>query len=239
LIIGAKGDIARHIAKVYAKHGYGLYLAGRDISDLEHFKNEIKKQYNISVKLKNFDITEYDSHKHFYDSLNPKPYGTIIVSGYMHDQRECETNLNKSLNTINVNYTGVVSILNIIANDLEKIKEGFIIGVSSVAGDRGRRANYIYGSSKAALSTYLSGLRNRLFKSNINVLTVKPGFVRTEMTRNLDLPAFLTSEPYNVAEDIFIAQQKEKNILYTKSIWKYVMFFIRSIPEWIFKKTNF
>jgi short-subunit dehydrogenase len=110
--------------------------------------------------------------------------------------------------------------------------------VSSVAGDRGRKANYIYGSAKAAFSTYLSGLRNRLYENNVQVLTVKPGFVPTKMTEGLDLPPNLTAQPEDVASDIYKAQNKGKNILYTKSIWRLVMLIIKHIPEFIFKKMS-
>jgi len=121
---------------------------------------------------------------------------------------------------------------------MESKRNGFIVGVSSVAGERGRKANYIYGSAKAGFSTYLSGLRNRLYESGVEVLTVKPGFVATKMTQDLDLPEKLTAEASEVAEDIFNAQQKGKNILYTKWIWKYIMLIIKHIPEFMFKKMS-
>ena len=112
------------------------------------------------------------------------------------------------------------------------------MGISSVAGDRGRKTNYIYGSSKAAFSAYLGGLRNRLDSSGVSVLTVKPGFVATKMTQDLDLPEKLTAQPNDVAEDIFNAQQKKRNILYTKAIWQLIMLIIKHIPEFIFKKLS-
>jgi len=123
-------------------------------------------------------------------------------------------------------------------NDFEKRKSGFIIGISSVAGDRGRKSNYIYGSAKAALTAYLSGLRNRLYVANVHVLTVKPGFVATKMTEGMDLPEKLTAQPEAVAEDIYRAQQKNKNVLYTKWIWRWVMLIIKVIPEWKFKRMS-
>ncbi|MCT7466710.1 SDR family oxidoreductase [Aliarcobacter cryaerophilus] len=235
LIIGAKSDIAKEVARVYAKNGYDLYLASRQSEDLKDLANDIKIRSNVEVVLKEFDIAKFETHSDFYNSLEPKPFGVIVVAGYMAEQKECENDFTKTLNTINVNFTGAVSILNIIANDMEKNKNGFIVGVSSVAGDRGRKANYIYGSSKAAFSAYLSGLRNRLFESKVQVLTVKPGFVATKMTAGLDLPAKLTAQPEDVAKDIFVAQQKGKDILYTKSIWRVIMMIIKLIPEWKFK----
>jgi hypothetical protein len=238
LIIGAKSDIAKEVARVYAKNGYNLFLASRESSSLEELKQDIELRSGVDVKLKEFDVTAYDTHENFYTSLEEKPLGVIVVSGYMAEQKSAQKNWNETLNTINVNYTGAVSILNIIANDFEKHRRGFIVGVSSVAGDRGRKANYIYGSSKAAFSAYLSGLRNRLYESGVSVLTVKPGFVNTKMTENMDLPQNLTAEPEDVAEDIYNAQQKGRNILYTKSIWMLIMLIIKHIPEFIFKKMS-
>ncbi len=238
LIIGAKSDIAKEVAREYAKNGYDLYLAGRNIDEMKDFENDIKIRSKAEVNLKEFDITKFETHIDFYSSLEPKPLGVIVVAGYMAEQKTCENDWSKTLNTINVNFTGAVSILNIISNDMEQNKNGFIVGVSSVAGDRGRKANYIYGSAKAGFSAYLSGLRNRLFESKVQVLTVKPGFVATKMTAGLDLPVKLTAQPEEVAKDIFVAQQKGKDILYTKSIWRFVMLVIKHIPEMIFKRLS-
>ena len=238
LIVGAKSDIAKEVARVYAKNGYDLYLGARNVDELEQFAQDVHTRTDVSVVLKELDVAAFETHQAFYDSLEESPLGVIVVSGYMDEQHIVEKDWTKSLNTINVNYTGAVSLLNIIANNFEKKRSGFIVGVSSVAGDRGRKANYIYGSAKAAFSTYLSGLRNRLYESGVSVLTVKPGFVATKMTEDLDLPEKLTAQPIDVAADIFNAQQKGKDILYTKWIWRYVMLIIRNIPEFIFKKLS-
>ena len=238
LIIGAKSDIAKEVARVYAKNGYNLYLASRQSEDLKDLANDIKIRSNVEVVLKEFDIAKFETHSDFYNALEPKPLGVIVAAGYMAEQKICENDWSETLNTINVNFTGAVSILNIVANDMEKNKNGFIVGISSVAGDRGRKANYIYGSSKAAFSAYLSGLRNRLFESKVQVLTVKPGFVATKMTAGLDLPEKLTANPEDVANDIYTAQQKSKDVLYTKGIWRLVMLIIKHIPEFIFKRMS-
>lgn len=238
LIIGAKSDIGIELAKIYAIKGYNLYLAGRGCEILDGFCKDIKLRTKSIATAKELDITNFDTHEDFYLNLSPRPVGVIVVSGFMSDQESCENDWSKAYNTINVNYTGVVSFLNIVANNMEISKKGFIIGISSVAGDRGRKANYIYGSSKAGLITYLSGLRNRLYASKINVLTVKPGFVYTKMTQGLDLPKLLTARPEEVACDIYYAQQRGKNVLYTKSIWRLIMFIIKLVPEWKFKTMN-
>jgi short-subunit dehydrogenase len=214
LIIGAKSDVALALARKYATHGYDLYLAARNSTDLREFTNDLEIRTSRVVSCLEFDILDYSSHKPFFDNLKIKPIGVILVSGYLGVQKYSETDFSEAEKTIDTNFTGAVSFLNIVANDFELRKSGFIIGVSSVAGDRGRQSNYLYGSSKAALSIYLSGLRNRLYSSNINVLTVKPGFIKTKMTKGMDLPSYLTSNPTEIADKIFLAQQKRKNVIY-------------------------
>ena len=238
LIIGAKSDIAKATAKEYAKHGYDLYLAARNASELEAFANNINVQFERDVKCVELDILDYASHEAFYEDLEEKPLGVISVVGYLGDQLKAQGDFSEAQKILDTNYTGVMSLLNIIANNFEKRKNGFIIGISSVAGDRGRKFNYIYGSSKAALTAYLSGLRNRLYDASVHVLTVKPGFVATKMTEGMDLPEKLTAQPEEVARNIYKAQQKGKNILYTKWMWRWIMLIIKYIPEFMFKKMS-
>lgn len=238
LILGAKSDIAKELAREYAKGGYDLYLAGRDIDSLKLFQKDLSITTQKDIVLKELDIEKFSTHEEFFNSLEPKPLGVIASVGFMAEQNEVQKSLDLSLKTINVNFTGCVSFLNIVAEFYEKQKNGFIIGISSVAGDRGRKTNYIYGSAKAALSAYLSGLRNRLNDSGVHVLTVKPGFVYTKMTEHLDLPPALTSQPEEVAKETKKAQESKKNVLYTKFIWKYIMLIIKHIPEFIFKRLS-
>ena len=238
LIIGAKSDIAKATAREYAKHGYDIYLAARNSSELEEFANDIEVRTERSVTIVELDILDYTSHQDFYNNLKEKPLGVISAIGYLGEQETAQTDFDEAQRIMDTNYTGIVSLFNIIANDFEHRRSGFIVGVSSVAGDRGRKSNYIYGSAKAALSAYLSGLRNRLYDAQVHVLTVKPGFVATKMTEDMDLPEKLTAQPEAVAEDIYTAQQKNKNVLYTKWIWKWVMLIIRNIPEFQFKKMS-
>ena len=238
LIAGAKSDIAKAIAREYAKHGYNLYLAARHAEELTDFANDIITRTQRDVRLVDLDILDVESHQSFYNNLEEKPLGVITAVGYLGDQQKAEIDFNEARKIIDTNYTGVVSLFNIIASDFEKRRSGFLVGISSVAGDRGRKINYIYGSAKAALAAYLSGLRNRLYESQVHVLTVKPGFVATKMTEDMDLPEKLTAQPREVAQDIFKAQQKGKDVLYTKWTWKYVMMIIRMIPEWKFKRMS-
>ncbi|MCP4552927.1 MAG: SDR family oxidoreductase [Bacteroidetes bacterium] len=235
LIIGAKSDIAKAVARKYAEKGYNLYLAARNSSELEEFANDVNIRTEINIKCLELDILNYASHEAFYNSLEEKPLGVISAVGYLGEQEKAQSDFTEAQRIIDTNYTGVVSLLNIIADDFKKRKSGFIVGISSVAGDRGRKSNYLYGSAKAALTAYLSGLRNRLYDANVHVLTVKPGFVATKMTEGMDVPEKLTAQAEEVAEDIYQAQKEGKDVLYTKWMWKWVMLIIRNIPEWKFK----
>ena len=238
LIIGAKSDIAKAVAKKYAENGHDLYLAARQTSELESFATDLNIRTEREIKCIELDVLNYASHEAFYNTLEEKPLGVISAVGYLGDQEKAQSDFIKAQKIIDTNFTGVVCLLNIIADDFEKRKNGFIVGISSVAGDRGRKSNYLYGSAKSAFTAYLSGLRNRLFFSNVHVLTVKPGFVYTKMTEGMDLPGKLSAQPKEVAEDIFKAQQKRKNVLYTKWFWKWVMLIIKLIPEWKFKELS-
>jgi short-subunit dehydrogenase len=238
LLLGASSDVGIACAHEFAKHGYHLYLAGRDIDDLKNRASDIQIRYRVIATPVYFDALNFDQHVAIYKSLNPRPLVTICVFGLLGTQQVSEQNWEECLKVINSNFTGAVSILNCVANDYEANRvQGVIVGISSVAGDRGRKSNYIYGSSKSAFTAYLSGLRNRLAKSGqVHVVTVKPGFIHTKMTEGLRLPKLLTAEPEQVGRTIFRAVQKKKNVVYVIPVWRFIMFIIRAIPEQIFKK---
>nr|MBL0687651.1 SDR family NAD(P)-dependent oxidoreductase [Sulfurospirillum sp.] len=160
LIIGAKSDIAKAVAREYAQNGYDLQLCARDVKELEEFAQDIRVRTNRVVKLVELDILKFETHDSIYKQLDEKPLGVLSAVGYLGEQKHAESDFKEAKKIIDTNFTGVVSLLNIIADDFEKRKSGFIIGISSVAGERGRKSNYLYGSSKAALTAYLSGLRN-------------------------------------------------------------------------------
>jgi short-subunit dehydrogenase len=183
-----------------------------------------------------FDALDFNSHQVFYESLSEKPDIVICVFGLLGDQRVAESDWAASLQIIHSNYTGAVSILNIVANDFARRRKGTIVGISSVAGERGRQSNYLYGSAKAGFTAYLSGLRNRLFAHGVHVITVKPGFVKTKMIEGLKTPGPLTASPKSVAQKISKAIIQKKDTVYVLPIWALVMMVIRSIPEAIFKR---
>ncbi len=238
LILGANSDVAHLVARAFAKEEKAnLYLASRDMEILGKRAKDITTRYEVKAVPLYFDATDYASHRDFYDNLNPKPDGVLVAFGYLGDQKEAQADFDKARKIIETNYLGAVSILEIIAADFEKRGHGFIAGISSVAGERGRQSNYIYGSAKGAFTVYLSGLRNRVSKRGVSVMTVLPGFIRTKMTKQLKVPERLLAEPNDIAEKIHKAI-KRKDIIYTPFFWKYIIIGIKAIPEAVFKRSD-
>lgn len=236
LILGASSDMAIAIAEKFAAAGNHIQLAARRVERLSSLQSDLQIRYAVKVELHEFDATDFASHRSFYDKLPQKPDIAICVFGYMNDNDKVLADQQDTLRTIHTNYTGAVSILNIISLDFAARKSGTIAGISSVAGLRGRQSNFIYGSAKAGFTAYLSGLRNKMYHSNVHVVTVLPGFVYTKMTEELNLPKLLTAEPKDVANTVYKAVQKKKNVVYVKWFWKWIMLIITSIPESMFKK---
>jgi decaprenylphospho-beta-D-erythro-pentofuranosid-2-ulose 2-reductase len=236
LILGATSDMAIALSKKYAAAGYGLQLAARDTGRLRPLHSDLSIRYNVPCSLHEFDAAQPGQHPAFFAGLTPQPDITISVFGYLGDQQLAQSDWKECERIILANYTGAVSILNIVADSYAARQNGTIVGISSVAGERGRQSNYFYGSAKAGFTAYLSGLRNRLFPQGVHVLTVKPGFVYTRMTDNMPLPALLTATPEQVANDVYRAVLKKSNVIYTRWFWRWIMLLIRNIPEPIFKK---
>lgn len=236
LILGAGSDMAVAIARQFAAEKYDIQLAARNTSFLQSLQQDLEVRYGVRATTHAFDALDFNSHTAFYDSLQPKPDVTVCVFGYLGDQELAQSSWQEAGRIIHTNYTGAVSILNIVANDYAARGQGAIIGISSVAGERGRQSNYLYGSAKAGFSAYLSGLRNRLFHRGVHVMSVQPGFVYTRMTEGLQLPPLLTAQPDDVALAIVKGVKARKNVLYVKWFWRYIMLIIKSIPEFIFKK---
>jgi short-subunit dehydrogenase len=224
------------ISKKFAAAGYGLQLAARDTGRLRPLQSDLSIRYNLPCTLHEFDAAQPGQHPAFFAGLTPQPDITISVFGYLGDQPLAQSDWKECERIILSNYTGAVSILNIVADSYAARQNGTIVGISSVAGERGRQSNYFYGSAKAGFTAYLSGLRNRLFPQGVHVLTVKPGFVYTRMTDNMPLPALLTATPEQVAGDIYRAVLKKSNVIYTRWFWRWIMLIIRNIPESIFKR---
>jgi short-subunit dehydrogenase len=236
LILGAASDMAIAVAEKFASEGYHIQLAARNVNRLEALQSDLAIKYSSRVSIHEFDAVAFGTHRGFFEELNPKPDVTICVFGYLGENEKAMADWSQANKIINTNYTGAVSILNIVAQHYVSRNQGVIVGISSVAGERGRQSNYLYGSAKAGFTAYLSGLRNNLYHKGVHVLTVQPGFVYTKMTEDLKLPAMLTAKPEEVASSVFNAVHKRKNVVYVKWFWRWIMLAIRSIPEFIFKK---
>jgi short-subunit dehydrogenase len=236
LILGAASDMALAIAKTFAEHQYNVQLAARNATRLSAFQSDIQLRHNVTCTLHEFDALNYASHAAFFDQLTPKPDVTVCVFGVMYEEEDAFNDFALTERMINTNYTGAVSILNIAARWYQSQKKGAIAGISSVAGERGRQTKLIYGSTKAAFTAYLDGLRNYLFKDGVHVVTVKPGFVYTKMTENLKLSPLLTAQPAEVGKAVYNAVQQKKNKVYVRWPWRWIMTIIKSIPEFQFKK---
>lgn len=236
LILGATSDMAVAIAKKFASKGYNLQLAAREVERLLPLQKDISIRYNAKCSLHEFEALNFREHHSFFEKLDPKPDVSICVFGLLGDNESARINWNEAEKIIHTNYTGAVSIINVISNYYSAGKKGIIVGISSVAGERGRQSNFFYGSAKAGFTAYLSGLRNRLFRDGVHVLTVQPGFVATRMTENLKLPELLTAQPEEVADDVYSAIMKKRDVIYVKWFWRWIMYIIKAIPEFVFKK---
>jgi decaprenylphospho-beta-D-erythro-pentofuranosid-2-ulose 2-reductase len=242
VILGGASTVAQALAHVYAQAGYALVLADIDYEEVSRIAADVTLRHEVRCVPLYLDATAYDTHEIFVntctDHLGGVPGGVILALGYMPEQAHAEADFALARRTFDTNVTGSVSLLERFAARFEARDGGFIVGLSSVAGDRGRKANYIYGASKAAMTCYLSGLRNRLHAAGVQVLTVKPGFMDTKMTYGMDLPGPLTAAPAAAARAIYRAQTKGKSMVYVSFPWRYIMMIIKSIPEWQFKKMD-
>jgi hypothetical protein len=189
-------------------------------------------------KIAIFDATDFDSHETFVADHCRGITGVVCAVGYLGSQELAQDNFDEFRTITDSNYLGPASILSRIAGQMEQEGRGVIVGISSVAGDRGRASNYAYGAAKAGFTAFLSGLRNRLASKGVHVMTVKPGFVNTAMTEGMDLPSALTAEPVEVADRVDKAIKRKKNVVYVKPVWRLVMGIIIHIPEWLFKRMS-
>lgn len=238
LILGARSDIARACAHRYAREGYGVQLAARDPEALDEDATDLRLRHGVAVTVHGFDVLRTDRFAAFLDGLPALPEVVLCAVGFMGDQDESQQDPTAAALVLRSNFEGPALFLGAVSERFAARGRGTIIGISSVAGDRGRASNYVYGAAKAGFSAFLSGLRNRFARSGIAVITVKPGFVATRMTEGMDLNPRLTATPEAVAEAIWTAQAKRRDVIYVKKIWVLIMAIIRALPERIFKKTR-
>jgi decaprenylphospho-beta-D-erythro-pentofuranosid-2-ulose 2-reductase len=238
LILGAASDMARAIARSFAAEGHSIQLAARNVGRLEADRADLVTRYGVDVTLHEFDALDLDAHAAFVESLPDLPRVAVSAVGTMGTQEENAASPTVGTMVMRANFEGPASILAHLANAMEARGSGTLVGISSVAGERGRASNYVYGSAKAGFTAFLSGLRNRLAKKGVHVVTVLPGFVATAMTEGMDLPARLTAQPEEVGAAVVKAVRTQRDVIYVRPIWRIVMAIIRAIPEPIFKKTS-
>lgn len=236
LILGAQSGIAQALAHRFAREGWNLMLAGRRMDALETQAQDLAIRHGIEALPIVFDALQVLEHRTWFRSLPSVPDLTLCVFGYLGDAETARRDPEEAHRILATNFNGAVAILDAAAEVYEERGEGAIIGVSSVAGERGRQSNAHYGSAKAGLTAYLSGLRNRLSPAGIHVLTVIPGYVDTPMTEGMDLPGPITASPEQVAESIFRAFRRGRDVLYVLWPWRWIMAIVRAIPEWVFKR---
>jgi hypothetical protein len=237
LVIGGTSDVGRSTALRYAEAGWRVQLAGRNAEGVQRNADDIAARTGAEVTVHRLDVLETDRLGPFLDELPALPDTAVCVVGELGNQAQAQSNPADAVRVLRTNFEAPALLLELIAERFLARGSGTIVGVSSVAGDRGRASNYVYGAAKAGFTAFLSGLRNRLAKAGVRVITVKPGFVRTAMTAGMKLPPLLTAEPAEVGRAIFDAAERAgKDVLYVRSVWRLVMMVIRSIPEPIFKR---
>ena len=238
LILGANSAIAHETAKIWAKEGKKLFLVARNAERLESVRKDLEVRGADIVDALACDLNLTGEHAAIVEQAEQKlggMDGVLIAFGSLGDQKACEKNYQKALEEIKSNFLSPVSLLTHLGNLFQEKKTGTLVVISSVAGDRGRQSNYVYGASKGALSLFLQGLRNRLFPSNVQVITVKPGFVATPMTAHLTQGALFVS-PAIIAKGIIKSIRKKRDVVYLPWFWWGIMAVIKSIPEFLFKR---
>ncbi|XDD47480.1 SDR family NAD(P)-dependent oxidoreductase [Leptospira sp. WS39.C2] len=236
LVVGGTSDIGFWVVESLAKRGHSISVTGRDKQKLSEIQKKITAKYNVLVHTYELDIINMESFGTFYSNLKEKPNHVFVLVGYYEDQILAREDWRELQKTIQINMTGVLALLNLISLDMERRKTGTITVVSSVAGVRGRKLNYIYGSSKAGLTTYLSGLRALVYPNGVHIGTILLGPVYTKMSLGHKLIPWLTLLPQVAGEKIVKAGLNKKNQTYIRWPWRLIMFVIQIIPEWIFKR---
>jgi decaprenylphospho-beta-D-erythro-pentofuranosid-2-ulose 2-reductase len=239
LVLGASSSVARAFARVAAEDGADVILAGRDMDDMARTAEDISIRTGRDVDVVAFDAQDLSSHAAFVADVTRRTgfLNVFLAFGAMPEQEEIDADFAVAERTIAVNYSGALSVLHRLAPHLEEQGDGHVVVLSSVAGDRGRLKNYVYGSAKAGLNAYLQGLRARLFRKGVSVTTIKPGFMDTDMTWGLE-GMFLVASPEKAARACLAAGKKRRHVVYVPFFWWGIMNIIRHIPEFIFKKMN-
>lgn len=238
LVLGANSDIARAISRAYAAQGRIIILGARGHERLAGDVADLTVRGAAKARTVEFDVLNTTNHGTFLDGLDELPDVVVCVVGFMGDQQISERDVSSAELVMRTNYVGPAILMAEAANRMAQRGHGILIGISSVAGDRGRARNYVYGSAKAGFTAYLSGLRQRLAQagSRVRVVTVLPGFVRTAALEGMKTPGLLTADPKEVANAIIKAEKGGAETIYVRPVWRFIMGIIRALPEQMFKK---
>lgn len=218
-----------------------VFLVARNAEKLEQAAADLRARGAKSVTTITLDLARLEEHSTLVESCVQSLRQidiALIAHGTLPDQKACEQDVNVALKEFANNGTSVISLLTLLANQFERQRCGSMAIISSVAGDRGRPSNYVYGTAKAAVSTFCEGLQARMFKLGVHVMTIKPGFVDTPMTQGLKLPGLLLARPDDVARSILSGLQRKKVVLYTPRFWSLIMLIIKLVPNFVFKRIN-
>ncbi|SFU80473.1 MULTISPECIES: SDR family oxidoreductase [Pseudomonas] len=241
LIVGATSAIATACARLWAEQGAEFFLVARNSEKLEQTRSDLLARGAKVVTSYTMDVTDFSGHAEMVEQCRAALQQidiALIAHGTLPNQRACEQDVETALSEFAINGTSVISLLTLLAKQFETQHCGTLAVISSVAGDRGRPSNYLYGTAKAAVSTFCEGLRARLYKVGVHVIDIKPGFVDTPMTQGLPLPAQLVVKPEQIAKRIVKGIENKTNVLYTPGFWKAIMLIIKLVPQFVFKKTN-
>ncbi len=242
VVLGATSGIALEVQRQLACLGCELLLVARSPQRLAELQSDLAARGAQQVLTYSADLASVQQHGAIFEFVRRTfpDFDTVLLAyGSMHDQKDSESSVDVLLEELQVNFVSATAILSLFAADLEHRRTGCLAAITSVAGDRGRRSNYVYGSAKGALSLFLQGLRSRLHPAGVRVITIKPGPVQTPMTDHLANAARF-ADPEQVARDIVRAlERRSPDVLYTPKVWRYVMTAVQQIPEGIFKRLSF
>ena len=228
LVLGANSDVAKEAIKLYIAEGHFVIAASRSTDEL----NAFAKQNNFSndnIQVKYFDATSFETHNQFYSNLKTKPHIVLYAAGFLKNNEAAMQDWAGSFQMMKVHYCGAVSILNIIATDINNVHLEKIIGLSSLSGVRGRKSNFIYGSTKSAFTQYLAGLRQYLYARKISVHVIVAGYIRSKMTAGLNLPESLMLEPSYIANAV--VHTSKRFIIVPGIKWKLIYLILKIMPE--------
>ena len=240
LALGATSAIAEATLRPLAEAGGSFYLVGRDAQKIAAVRDDLLTRGAAAVTAIAFDLNETINHPAMLEHAVSVLGGVdlaLVAHGILGNQRQAEADYAAAEAILRTNFLSAVSLVGWLANYFERQGRGTVAVISSVAGDRGRKSNYIYAASKGALNIFLEGLRHRLHGTGVQVLTIKPGFVATPMTAHLP-PSPLFAQPADVARDILRGVQRRRSVIYTPPFWRLIMFAVRAAPAWLFHKTS-